>query len=148
MLREEGLQVALWKALDATVYARLRLLVRPIAGAAGVLPEGVEGRWVDPDALEAFEDLRPGIVALARRRAARGDRCFATFESGRLTSVRWVSTGIARLEHLGLDLPLPPTVAYAYDMWTHPSIPPPRARRSPATTRCARCSSPRGSRRP
>ncbi len=120
VLRSEGARVAVLKALDATVYARLRLLTRPTAGTTGPLPEGPEGRWVDPDVLTPFEDLRPGIVALARRRAARGDRCFATFESGELASVRWVSTGIARLEHLGLDLTLPPTVAYAYDMWTDP----------------------------
>jgi len=113
------------RAFGKTVYRRVEWLElrldaeRPAIDAR--IP--VEGVFLGEGCLEEIAAFRPDLGrAVVRGRFARGDRCFGSRHDGRLVSVTWISTRIARIDYLGLAVRLPPRTAYDYDRWTAPAL--------------------------
>jgi L-amino acid N-acyltransferase YncA len=104
--------------LGETFYRRLAvyeldLRVQPRdAGAA------LDARFLGPEELHVYEELRPDGADRAQRRLAAGHRCFVAWVDGKLATARWVATAAAHVDYLGLELELAPGEVYSYDSFT------------------------------
>jgi GNAT superfamily N-acetyltransferase len=75
------------------------------------------------DAAREYASLRPDTPDTeVVRRLAAGHRCVVARHAGRLVAVRWVSTGRAEVDYLGVTVPLAARVAYQYDSFTAPEV--------------------------
>jgi ribosomal protein S18 acetylase RimI-like enzyme len=118
---QEGLRSLAMQVAAALGYRRLVLFERPVDGTPAANPLGLEVGYLEPGAVGEYEALRPGEGETARRRWAEGDRCIASWLDGRLVSVRWLATGSAPFEYLGVRLPLADDEFYLYDTHVDPS---------------------------
>lgn len=57
----------------------------------------------------------------ARRRFARGDRCFAAWSSDEIVSTRWIAEGRGYIAYLDRWLELDPKDVYLFETYTHPA---------------------------
>ena len=113
------------RVLGRTVYRRLEWLELRIDGP---LPDieplvPLASCFLGEADVGEMAALRPdlgSVVILAR--LANDDRCFGTRHDGRLVSMIWISTEVARIEYLALVMTLPAGTAYWYDSWTDPSM--------------------------
>jgi RimJ/RimL family protein N-acetyltransferase len=122
VLADEGPKSLAMRVASELGYRRLVLFERPVDTTPAPNPLGLELGWVGEDRLDELAQLRPDAVETARERLSTGDRCSATWLDGRLASARWVSTGEARIEYLGMTLPLADGEFYLYDTYTRPDL--------------------------
>jgi hypothetical protein len=122
VLRTGGVRELWWRALGITFYRRLTCFVlrmeQPIPEPAAHQP--LSFSWLGEIDADAYLRLRDDQTAdLVRARLARGDRCLiARMNGGDLVAVRWIVTGVAPIDYLGLAFKLSPGAAYVYDVFT------------------------------
>ena len=111
------------RALSATVYRRLELMALELTDESDVRPAGlaVEYGFATADDLDALEALRPGLGAAARERFAHDERCFVARLGADVVMARWVARGRARIDFVGLELPLADDEAYGFDTFAAPA---------------------------
>jgi hypothetical protein len=113
------------RVLGRTVYRRLEWLELRIDGP---LPDieplvPLASCFLGEADVGEMAALRPDLGSVGiLARLANDDRCFGTRHDGRLVSMIWISTGVARIEYLALVMTLPAGTAYWYDSWTDPSM--------------------------
>jgi hypothetical protein len=113
------------RALGRTVYRRLEWMELPLGPGTPLIDAlvPVSHGFLDVSDTAEIALLRPALGAAgATRRLARGDRCFGTRYQGRLVSLTWISVDAARIEYLGLVVPLPAGVAFQHDRFTDPAL--------------------------
>jgi hypothetical protein len=113
------------RVLGRSVYRRLEWLELPLRDPLprvdALVP--LEVAFLGGDDTDEIAALRREIGSLEiLARFARGDRCFGARHDGKLVSVSWIATGVARIDYLGLAVTLPPGTAYRYDLWTDPRM--------------------------
>ncbi len=124
VLRTEGARCLWLRILGQTVYRRLLLLELWVHQAPPWVPAeaAIEFGLVDDGDLAEYLDLRPDADADAiRRRLESGHVCFAARRRGTLVQTAWLALEHAWIDYLGMELPLGPNEAYAYDLYTHPA---------------------------
>jgi GNAT superfamily N-acetyltransferase len=122
VLRTEGPRSLLFRALAEIVYRRLLIFEQELDEfALATASPDLSFGWLDESRLEEYERLRPGHAGQASARLRAGDRCFGTWLDGELVAVRWIATGLPRVEYLDLALPLADGEVYHYDSFTSPS---------------------------
>lgn len=112
--REQGLR-GVWFGAVARIglYRRLELVELRLRPPPPVLEA--------PVAL-AFGFLTPAQDDNGRTRLARGDRCFAATEDGRVVSSRWISEVRAHVSYLDRWLDLDEGDAYLSETYTAPAL--------------------------
>jgi len=126
VLRDGGMRELWWRALGITFYRRLTCFVlrleQPIPEEP-VAHQALSFSWLGEIDADAYLRLRDDQTAdLVRARLARGDRCLIARMNGHdLVAVRWIVTGVAPIDYLGLAFELSPRAVYLYDVFTgHP----------------------------
>ena len=105
------------RALRATVYRRLELMGCDLHDEpVGEPAVDVEYGFASRDDLAALDAMRPGLAAVARERFAHGERCLVGRCDGAVVMARWVARDRARIDFLGLVVPLAADEAYGFDM--------------------------------
>jgi GNAT superfamily N-acetyltransferase len=110
--REEGLHGIWFGLLAKTVYRRLELVELDLT--------------VSPSLAEVPFPLEFGFVthedtSEARRRLARGDRCFAAWSGSEIVSTRWLAEERGYIAYLDRWLALGQKDVYLYEAYTHPA---------------------------
>jgi hypothetical protein len=113
------------RVLGRTVYRRLEWLELRLDGTLPDIEPLVPlvSRFLGPADAREMAALRPDLgSAGVRARFANDDRCFGSRHDGRLVSMIWISTRVARIDYLGITVALSAGTAYWYDSWTDPSM--------------------------
>ena len=124
VLRDDGLRALWFKVLGETVYRRVSLVRLPIDPPPPLTESTVDTSFgfVGPDEIDALTRLRPDVARKeVERRLARGDRCWAARRNGDIVSTRWVASGSAWIEYLGVEVPLRPDEVFLYETYTAPA---------------------------
>ena len=113
------------RVLGRTIYRRLiwmelDLDQRP-AGLDPSVP--LEFSFLGVADLDEIAAFRPGLSrASAEERLHQGHRCFGARHDGRLASTRWIATGWAPMEYLGVAQKVPSGTSFLYDLYTDPAV--------------------------
>jgi hypothetical protein len=113
------------RVLGRTVYRRLEWLELRLDGPLPDIEPLVPlvSRFLGQADADEMAALRPDLGgAGVLGRFANDDRCFGSRQDGRLVSMIWISTRLARIDYLGTTVALPGGTAYWYDSWTDPSM--------------------------
>jgi ribosomal protein S18 acetylase RimI-like enzyme len=112
----------MWRTIAALGFRRLLVFVQAPGGWGSVeWPADIEARELSADDIESYCQARPDTLAAeVRRRMDAGDRCTALWRGKHLVASRWISTGTAEIEYLGLEVRLAPGVEHHYDVHTVP----------------------------
>ena len=108
-----------------TVYRRLEWYEREFGLDFPLRQAGVplECGFLDRDEALEWCAVHPLLdPATVRKRFARGDRCHGSRYDGRRVTASWISTGTARIDYLGITVPLPDDAYYHYDRYTVPEL--------------------------
>lgn len=124
VLRSEGARSLGFKLLGETVYRRVVVLGRSLAGPLLRFdpPPGVEIDRLRPAEIDRYLALRPAADGREiERRLAAGDRCLVARLDGRIVHAGWLASRPVWSDYLGMDVAPRPGEAYVYESFTDPA---------------------------